>query len=682
MLQPGKSLFRARLRAEGAPKTAAHWRSSDRAAPQSDAAPAPGAGQGRLIRHSVIRDAVRCVGRHAIYYLKANHVDLGDDLRFIAARKPGEDEIPGFQKMLFDQGVGLIVDLTQAGEGAQESAYVPGGGKRSDPGDTGVTLVCERSSGVRGLPANLKQVRLNDARTDSTLQRLHFKGWPDRGTIRPRMLIALADRIESLNPDPARRVVVLSANGHGRAGAVMTFLSARRQLHDRLQRGEVVCSPDLVARTVAEIVAKGRKDRGPAFLRNDAQRRLVVQALLADLASDRKPPARPVAKADATRVSRSDTAAEAAVIAASGPRPVSSGTLPQFPAVLRCTSEDPAGPAASVGETRPANAPGRSLWRRLMGFTALLATGPSVPVTEVGSNMPGVICPLRTAIPVRMVQGETESVNFIHANVITFSTEPLGMAAPIPPATLAPEPVPVAPVRIAAAGQSPQVFRLCERFLLAGLDSGLGLFQFVSRSAHQDPDSTPDVPMIDQLRRRWTEASRKADAEALVLGGRYRVTGLDDMVIDAAQGRCIRITADRLDPAGGRATALMMQAGLRFEENVLLAEDILRADALMDTHVRLRTAENAAPAADPVIVSHTGVGRNAALICYREAMRRLDEVHSEDEFEILMLQIVMQGRRDRGPYFIHSEKQLREVVAAVWQQYKLGRAPGRQPDNS
>ncbi|GAA4016141.1 hypothetical protein GCM10022212_09040 [Actimicrobium antarcticum] len=119
---------------------------------------------------------------------------------------------------------------------------------------------------------------------------------------------------------------------------------------------------------------------------------------------------------------------------------------------------------------------------------------------------------------------------------------------------------------------------------------------------------------------------------------------------------------------------LITQVGLQFTNSVLKGKEIRRASALMDFHKQTQHELAMALQAkepeqtpifpdtqpDPMAISYAGIGRNATLIAYREALARPD-----DDTDVALANIISRGRRDRGRHFVHSEAQLRELQFAV-----------------
>ena len=293
----------------------------------------------------------------------------------------------------------------------------------------------------------------------------------------------------------------------------------------------------------------------------------------------------------------------------------------------------------------------------------------AVPGFVVGSNAVDVPCPLITAVSVL----SNDCTSYVHANRINFFSES------VPKFTR----TPVRTSRSAIAGQSPQHATLCANFLIQGLDSGKGLFQFTSRRAHaffMGNSQTPsrESPVIDQLQQEWV--ARGEIPGSIVLGGRYAVMKFEEVSADELHCTYRLTVRDQLENDKEK-TIPLTQVGLRFTDRVLGVEQIEQANAFIDKHNTLLDARCAASTAipaplqpDPMIVSYAGIGRNATLIAYREALSRMNEGLDEHGLDAALEDIVRQGRRDRGPRFIHSEEQLEALRDALLAEFARRRA--------
>ncbi|MES2832931.1 MAG: protein-tyrosine phosphatase family protein [Pseudomonadota bacterium] len=263
---------------------------NDDAIPESDEASDAVFGRYRdvlLVRNTALLDRVRSKADDAPHFLHANRVDLGCGRRLIAGQKPVSGEILGFQQMLIEQDVGLIVDLTRNREEHQTGVYIPGGSAKPDeklrrPEDYQVHVSCSETVKLKELPAIKQQFHLHDGNLSKQVQRLHFLEWPDHGVIAGDMLICLADKIEALALDRNRAIFMHCMAGMGRTGTLLSFLAARTRIGQMLSTGKTALSTEMVLRVAIEVVARGRVDRGPSFVQTEGQFSLLARTLLKD----------------------------------------------------------------------------------------------------------------------------------------------------------------------------------------------------------------------------------------------------------------------------------------------------------------------------------------------------------------------------------------------------------------
>jgi hypothetical protein len=60
----------------------------------------------------------------------------------------------------------------------------------------------------------------------------------------------------------------------------MSFMAARKKIDNAIQNHGVRCTPEVIHRTLLEVIARGRLERGPYFLENREQYQLVCKALI------------------------------------------------------------------------------------------------------------------------------------------------------------------------------------------------------------------------------------------------------------------------------------------------------------------------------------------------------------------------------------------------------------------
>jgi len=240
-----------------------------------------------LVRNSALPDRVRSKDQGTRHFLHANHVDLGCGRRFIAGQKPVSGEIPGFQQMLIEQNVGVIVDLTRSREEQQAGVYIPEHKtKFIDADGCQVLVLCSEIKRLKNLTAVGQYFRMNNGKFINEVQRLHFLEWPDHGVIASDTLISLADEVDALGRDPKRAIFVHCMAGMGRTGTLISFLAARTRIRQELLTRNLSLNTEIVLRVAIEVVARGRLDRGPFFVQTEGQFGLLARALLKDFSRE------------------------------------------------------------------------------------------------------------------------------------------------------------------------------------------------------------------------------------------------------------------------------------------------------------------------------------------------------------------------------------------------------------
>lgn len=167
----------------------------------------------------------------------------------------------------------------------------------------------------------------------------------------------------------------------------------------------------------------------------------------------------------------------------------------------------------------------------------------------------------------------------------------------------------------------------------------------------------------------------KALNTSLVIGGKYTIQNLVKIEVtdilpaassSSANDHChfsLEYT-DRKD--GPLKKIILTQAGLDFSDKCLKIPDIEKSKSILDQHRILQndgTDENPIP----IIVSHAGIGRNAALIVYNEIHELIKnkKVNTPEELNSALEKIIDEGREVRGPGFLHSAHQLQEIQEAL-----------------
>lgn len=224
---------------------------------------------------------------------------------------------------------------------------------------------------------------------------------------------------------------------------------------------------------------------------------------------------------------------------------------------------------------------------------------------------------------------------------------------------------------IFAAGQSPPVESFKD-FMVQALSSKQGIFEFVLRKTHYDPDHSSSKSIIDLLK---TEIAKSgASHQKLTFGNRYEYQGFKQV---AGKG-CINSEKDFLRyelsvidrQSGIEITVPLTQAGLRFSDKLLRPAEIRRANSLLNAH---QDAVNSCGYADPsgspavqLILSQAGSGRNATLITYHKMSHLIENgLVTEDTLDAVLEEEIDAQRMRRGPGYVHSMEQLASLRTAL-----------------
>jgi hypothetical protein len=228
-----------------------------------------------------------------------------------------------------------------------------------------------------------------------------------------------------------------------------------------------------------------------------------------------------------------------------------------------------------------------------------------------------------------------------------------------------------------AAGQSPPAGSV-DDFIVQGLTSGQGIFQFVSRSTHYNPDDSQEIPVIGHLKKQLLRHP------ARLIGGRYRVISFRDISSSGAGStgsdtlRHELVAQDTWSPAQPVIRVPITQVGLKFTDHLLRAPQIARASALLDAHNALLTQPVDPLNADKMILSFAGIGRNATLITYRVLSAAIARGElTEESLDAALEAEITSNRVRRGPDYLHTQAQLAQLRAALLERI-AARTPPQQ----
>ena len=297
----------------------------------------------------------------------------------------------------------------------------------------------------------------------------------------------------------------------------------------------------------------------------------------------------------------------------------------------------------------------------------------STESATVPSNAPSIQCPLDTAVKL----GDANPPEYIHANRITIerpaatnsvastdASKVTYIAGQSPQPTAAHFSSDATRVSLTGTG-APQKTEEWQKFLLEGITSGQGIFQFVSEPAHRcsiaddgqgqqfeqdgNEEKSKETPLIDQ----FIKAIEKSSYHTIELG-KYTI-GYFETEQTATHKRIMLWAAT---DSTGEATAIpLTQVGLRFANEVLQPEQIVEAEKHYDEHIKKIVSVNAS--APPMVLSYAGSGRCATLIVYHEIAEQIKSgvLKSVVEVEAAMNAVIDQGKKDRGPGFAASPAQ-------------------------
>ena len=181
-------------------------------------------------------------------------------------------------------------------------------------------------------------------------------------------------------------------------------------------------------------------------------------------------------------------------------------------------------------------------------------------------------------------------------------------------------------------------FLECEKNVVQGIESGQGVYQFVSRKAHFLPAESDEKPIIDTLLAQWKNREPNAD---LILGGRFNIVSIipsewppavregRDYALRNQHRTCeltvIDMHLDANDPKRLRSIPLT-QVGLKFTDKLLREAQIADANQVMIAHLKKR--QPPLPGVQrqslPIIASAAKRGRGPTLIVFHEILARIE----------------------------------------------------------
>jgi hypothetical protein len=256
----------------------------------------------------------------------------------------------------------------------------------------------------------------------------------------------------------------------------------------------------------------------------------------------------------------------------------------------------------------------------------------------------------KSAVKINVADGTGTSIN---AHRITTFTAPKDFISNIQPSE-----------RKYTAGKTPRKndFR---HYLLEGVESRRGVFEFITRDAHAGYPSADEHPLGAELRA-WFAANNHGDLE---LNSQYAITAHRKIErTDDYQSAVLTVR----DKKNGRTFEVpFTQMAVPFVARLFEAESIKRAHMVFQKHNslrRLRQTDLVDPDdAQTMIISYGGAGRNATLIAYSHVARLIDEgvIVSQAQLDEQLEYVITQGRLQHNPRFVRSKAQLIELRRAL-----------------
>ena len=285
---------------------------------------------------------------------------------------------------------------------------------------------------------------------------------------------------------------------------------------------------------------------------------------------------------------------------------------------------------------------------------------------------------------------------FLHANVVTFRGKK-----------------PDAPSRNAIAAQSPNDRENLDRILTRAIESGQGIFEFVSPEQQKSFDdsikhlvsrkeyaklahTSHAQPILRHCTERYKDKDVDGKTKPVIVGGRFKLLSalpISQFYIQDHDHYQKDISfIDLTEPKESQMLYRfpVMQVGLPFKNSVLEAAEIKRASALVDVHnatvkafkedtslhgcrvygydaettLQAKTDETTRA---QLFLSPAGFGRNATLMTYQDLKQRIQdgEIGNVAEIDDALHAAIIAGRETRGYRFVHSNAQVAALRSAL-----------------
>lgn len=210
---------------------------------------------------------IRCPKSTAVsidgYHLHANKVGEGIGKRtLIASQAPLPEDYEAFWKAIFESR-STIIDLTT------EKDQTHGGVTKYYPDELNET-VNYGSMTVKLIEAdmNTHTYEVENGQSGVIIKRYNYKEWKDFGAVSSHELNNLVKQVKQLSPNAAW---IHCRAGVGRTGTLITALA----LKEKIKRGEITRKN--LDTSLVDLIISLRKQRGPAFVQQEAQLDLLRQ---------------------------------------------------------------------------------------------------------------------------------------------------------------------------------------------------------------------------------------------------------------------------------------------------------------------------------------------------------------------------------------------------------------------
>ena len=187
--------------------------------------------------------------------------------------------------------------------------------------------------------------------------------------------------------------------------------------------------------------------------------------------------------------------------------------------------------------------------------------------------------------------------------------------------------------------KAPTTFSQCESLLISAIESGQGIFQFISCAKQYNPSATSQMSIIELV-----DAQKIGEQDTNIqLSNRYHLESFERLLpiigtINSAY-QVAQLTVHDRD-SGEQSVIPFTQVSFNFKGKILRAEYIERADEILNHHmlrISSSNVKNAAP--KPIMVTSTGTKRNMILLCFNEIKRGIhDGVVNESNIDNALAQ--------------------------------------------